>query len=112
MKKDSLYIEQIVDSILKIDLFIGDMNQNDFEIDQKTQSAVIMQLALIGELCKKVSEATKAEIDVPWKEIIGFRDRAVHDYYSVDLNVVWGTAKGDLIELRDALENYLKNIEK
>lgn len=103
MKKDSVYISQMLESAGKIHSFIGTMNRDEFLRDQKTQSAVIMQLALIGELAKKVSEPTKAKISLPWKDIAGFRDRAIHDYYQVDLDIVWSTASSDLIVLEKAL---------
>lgn len=103
MKKDSVYIGQMLESTGKIRSFIGEMTREQFLGDQKTQSAVIMQLALIGELAKKVSEPTKAKISLPWKDIAGFRDRAIHDYYQVDLDVVWSTVAGDLIVLEKAL---------
>lgn len=43
-----------------------------------------------------MSEETKSRIDLPWKDIAGFRDRAIHDYYSIDLDVVWRTVTDDL----------------
>src|ERR1035441_6951695 len=82
-KSDRVYLEQILDSMGKIRLFVGGMDQAAFMGDQKTQSAVIMQMALIGELAKRVSESTKGAIVVPWREIAGFRDRAIHDYYQI-----------------------------
>jgi uncharacterized protein with HEPN domain len=78
--------------------------RDDFFNDQKIQSAVIMQLALIGELVKKISETVKSAIDLPWKDIAGFRDRAIHDYYQVDLSVVWDTITTDLPELDSRLK--------
>ena len=84
------------------------MNKAAFLKDQKTQSAVIMQLALIGELAKKVSAPTKRSIKVPWKEIAGFRDRAIHDYYQIDLQVAWDTITLDLEPLEKALRKYLE----
>lgn len=104
MKRDNLYIEQILDSIEKIKSFVAGISRDDFNKDQKTQSAVIMQLALIGELSKKISDETKKTISIPWKEIIGFRDRAIHDYYNVDLDVVWGTIETDLADLVEKLQ--------
>jgi uncharacterized protein with HEPN domain len=94
MKKDSVYIQQILEAIEKIRRFTLSMNREQFYQDQKTQSAVIMQLMLIGELVKKISESAKASINLPWKEIAGFRDRAIHDYFKIDLQVVWGQLKG------------------
>ncbi|MBI4085945.1 MAG: DUF86 domain-containing protein [Candidatus Liptonbacteria bacterium] len=66
-----------------------------------------MQLALIGELAKRVSEQIKLNIKIPWKEITGFRDRAIHDYYQIDLAVAWNTIALDLEPLAKALREYL-----
>jgi|SRR3989344_89934 len=104
MKRDKLYVEQILDSIRKIREFVGSMTREQFDDDQKTQSAVILQLALIGELSKKFSVEAKKEIDLPWKEIVGFRDRAIHDYFNVDLDVVWGTVESDLGDIEKKLQ--------
>jgi uncharacterized protein with HEPN domain len=108
MKKDDrVYLEQILDAADKIRRFVGDMDEDEFLNDQKTQSAVIMQLALIGELAKRVSDPTKAVIPVPWRQITGFRDRAIHDYYQIDLQVAWGTILHDLDPLTNAVKAYL-----
>ena len=106
-KRDRVYLEQILDSARKLRQFVGGMDQAAFLDDQKTQSAVIMQLALIGELAKRVSESTRKAIAVPWREIAGFRDRAIHDYYRIDLQVAWNTIALDLDPLEKALREYL-----
>ena len=106
MKKDSVYIAQMLDAIGKIRRFTTGMNRESFFEDDKTQSAVIMQLALIGELAKKISSGMKEHIEVPWKDIAGFRDRAIHDYYEVDLDIVWNTVMSDLAVLETALRGY------
>lgn len=108
MKSDRVYLEQILDSVGKVREFVKGINQATFLKDQKTQSAVIMQLALIGELAKKVSVPTKNAISVPWKEIAGFRDRAIHDYYEIDLQVAWDTITLDLEPLAKAVQEYLE----
>lgn len=61
-------------------------------------------MTLMGELAKKISDETKSRSSIPWKEIAGFRDRAVHDYYKIDLQVVWDTIVGDLKPLEEALK--------
>lgn len=108
MKSDSVYLEQILESIEKIRQFVSGMDQAAFLKDQKTQSAVIMQLALIGELAKKISAPTKQSVKVPWKEIAGFRDRAIHDYYQIDLQVAWDTITLDLEPLATATRKHLE----
>ena len=108
MKSDRVYLEQILESIGKAQVFVGGMDYAAFSNDQKTQSALIMQLALIGEMAKKISDPTKRAIKMPWKEITGFRDRAIHDYYQIDLRVAWDTVTLDLLPLGKAIHKYLK----
>ncbi len=107
MKSDRVYCEQILDSVEKIHQFVNGIDKEAFLKDQKTQSAVIMQLALIGELAKRVSNETKSIVNVPWKEIAGFRDRAIHDYYQIDLQIAWDTILLDLEPLVVALRKYI-----
>ena len=99
-----MYIAQIQDAAHKVRVFVGTMTKEEFFEDQKTQSAVILQLALIGELAKHISNQTKEVIDLPWKDIAGFRDRAIHDYYNIDLEIVWLTVKEDVPLIAGALE--------
>lgn len=107
MKSDRVYLEQINESVGKIKNFVAGFDYQKFVSDQKTQSAVIMQLALIGELVKKISKPTQAQIDLPWKDIAGFRDRAIHDYYQIDVQIVWKTIQDDLQILEDAVSGFL-----
>lgn len=107
MKNDSVYIDQILESVQKINSFTKGLNRDSFFADQKTQSAVIMQLLLIGEVSKKVSEKTKSSIDLPWKDIAGFRDRSIHNYFEIDLDVVWDTLLSDIPELAEKLKKAI-----
>lgn len=109
MKNDQVYLEQVLDSADKITSFTNNFTYEKFANDQKTQSAVIMQLALIGELAKRISKETQSEINIPWKAVAGFRDRAIHDYYQIDLEIVWTTIIEDLPLLEKALRTFLKN---
>lgn len=104
MKDDSLFLEQIIDSIEKIERFTKNVSFEDFKQNQEKQSAVILQLAIIGELSKKISDNFKLKVDLPWKEIAGFRDRAVHDYFSLDIEMVWKTIEDDLPILKEKLK--------
>lgn len=104
MKNDSVYISQMLESVGKIASFTKGLNRDGFFADQKTQSAVIMQLLLIGEISKKISENGKSKIDLPWKDIAGFRDRAIHNYFEIDLDIVWNTLQSDMPELTERLK--------
>jgi uncharacterized protein with HEPN domain len=108
MKDDRVYLAQILDATNAIHDFVAGMDNAAFLKDRKTQSAVIMQLALIGELAKRISAPVKALIAVPWKEIAGFRDRAIHDYYQIDLQIAWDTVVLDLDPLAKTVREYLE----
>ncbi len=105
MKGDLLYIEQILDAAHKIRAFTEGVNSEAFEKNTEKSSAVILQLAIIGELSKRLSEEFKARVSLPWKEIAGFRNRAMHEYLSLDLDEVWKTVENDIPELETALKN-------
>ena len=87
--------------------FVFGMTKTEFNDDAKTQSAVILQLALIGEVSKKISPETKELVDLPWKEIAGFRDNAIHNYFEVDINLVWNTLIVDLPLLKTELQKIV-----
>ncbi len=104
MKDDSLYVEQILDAARKIREFTSGVDFVAFEKNQEKSSAVILQLAVIGELSKRLSEEFKSSVSLPWNEIAGFRNRAIHEYLSLDLDDVWNTVQNDIPVLETALE--------
>ena len=106
MKDDTLYVEQMLDAAEKIATFPRNVPFAAFEQNQEKQSAVILQLAIIGELSKRLSEKFKGRAALPWREIAGFRDRAVHDYLSLDVDAVWKTVEEDIPALIAALKEH------
>ena len=106
-KDDNVYIEMILDSIRKIESFLEGFDKEKFINDQKSQSAVILHLSLIGENSKKISEETKSKIDLAWKEIAGFRNVAVHDYVNLKLDVVWDAVQKDVPDTKEKLLNWM-----
>ncbi len=103
MKSDALYLSYSSDAIRKIGSYTMTLDKEQFMQDGKTQSAVILQLLLVGEIAKKLSDETRTAIQLPWKEIIGFRDRAIHNYYDIDLDIVWETVMHDVPALKNSL---------
>ena len=99
MKKTEFldYIDDMLDAISKMQKFLSDFDFEAFSKDDKTQFAVIRALEIIGEASKKIPNNIKISYsDVPWREISGMRDKLIHDYFGVDIDVVWKTAVEDI----------------
>jgi len=107
MKDSLVYLDLIIDACDKIALFIADTNLGTFMEDKKTQSAVIMQLHVIGEEAKKVDDVMRAEIDLPWEKIIAQRNMISHEYFALELPLIWETATHDIPHLATMLREYL-----
>jgi uncharacterized protein with HEPN domain len=85
--------------------FRGRLDKESFLNDLKTQAAVLHELLVLGEATKRLSAGFRdAHSDVPWKSIAGMRDRLLHGYDDVDLELVWKTVDEDLPVLVSRLE--------
>ncbi len=107
-KDDKVYLQLMLDAFSKIKNFTDSISYESFSADNKTQSAVIMQLQVVSELAKKVPERMKAGIDVPWKNMAGFRDMISHDYFGLDLMTVWHTVVESVPEAEAEIRKYLE----
>jgi len=104
-----LYLNDILKSIEKIEIYLKDLSFELFSKDEKTQDAVIRNLEIIGEGIKKIpNELRSIEPDIPWKSYAGIRDIIAHYYFGVDINSIWDTAKNDLCKLKNAVESIIK----
>ena len=106
MHKDNItYLEHILDRANKIIQFTEGMDENDFLNDEKTQSAVIRELEVIGEATKRISEDYKNKHnEIPWKLMSGMRDVLIHDYEGIDPYTVWDTIQQNIPTLIEQLQ--------
>ena len=108
VKDDLAYIEHILDCIRKIKEFSEGLSFKEFSGNELVQDAIIRNIEIIGEASKKISSDTKQiYFEIPWKEISGMRDKLIHDYLGVDVEVVWRTIKEDI----PILERQIREIE-
>jgi len=76
------------------------MNFEDFSEDIKTQDAVIRNIEIIGESTKNLSDELRGKYpEIPWKGLAGMRDRLIHQYFGVNLDIVWNVVKEELSEI-------------
>ncbi|NOT54418.1 MAG: DUF86 domain-containing protein [Deltaproteobacteria bacterium] len=93
--------------------FRAGMDKRAFRDDAKTQSAVLHQLLVLGEAGKRVSQEFRARHkEIPWKKIVGMRDKLIHEYDDVDLDEVWKTVSSDVPRLISLLEPLAPNKER
>ncbi|MDW7773857.1 MAG: DUF86 domain-containing protein [Desulfobulbaceae bacterium] len=104
-----LYLSDILDSGKAIQEYVQGYSFKDFSSDRKTYSAVIREFEIIGEAVGKLPEEIKEKRpDVQWQDIKDFRNLLVHEYFGVDLEIIWQVINDDLPALLDAAEQISK----
>lgn len=80
------------------------------DIDEMRALAIVRLLEIVGEAARAVTDTTRAQFpEVPWRQIAGTRDRLIHGYEAVDLDIVWAIVTGDLPPLVDQIDRALAN---
>jgi uncharacterized protein with HEPN domain len=104
-RDDAVYVGHILDSIARIESYLEGVNEDQFMTTALLQDAVIRQIQIIGEAANRPSvEFRTRSSSIPWPDVIGMRNKLVHDYMGVDLAAVWDTATADLVDLRMRLQ--------
>ncbi|MEM1366532.1 MAG: DUF86 domain-containing protein [Cyanobacteria bacterium P01_H01_bin.15] len=104
-----LYLQDIIDSIEKIQQYTANLTEDEFYSDNKTIDAVARNLQIIGEAIKKVPpEIRTAYAEIDWRSIAGLRVIITHNYFSVTLEVIWGILQEELSPLKAQILNILK----
>lgn len=108
-KDISIYFKHIKDSCNRIGRFIKDVSYPKLLRDELIQNAVIRQLEVIGEATRQIPHEVRTKYkQVNWNDIVGMRDKLVHDYIGVDLDVVWKSSTIDVPILRKLILKILK----
>ena len=106
------YIADINDAIEKIELFIAGMNYDEFVRDGKTSYAVIRALEIIGEATKKLPNDFKTKHNqLPWAEMTGMRNKLIHEYFGVDVRVLWKTITEDIPSIAPTIKEIVKQFK-
>lgn len=114
MKRDyTLYIKDILDCIGKIEEFVKDMEFEEFREDDKTTSAVVRKIEIIGEATKNIPSAIREKYtQLPWADMAKMRDKIIHFYFGVDYEIVWNVIKERLPKIKPLIDGMLKDMEK
>ena len=112
MRNYRLYLKDIFEAMGAVQTFVEGMNFDALVSDDKTASAVVRKLEIIGEAAKNIPEAIRQKYpQIPWRDMAGMRDRIIHAYFAVDYVIVWDTLKIDIPRLQPIIQQILEDIE-
>ena len=89
--------------------FVKDLDFDQFCQDQKTLYAVVRAIEIIGEAVKNIPDEIREQYpEVPWSSVAKMRDKLAHQYFGINVKVVWDTVQNDLAELKPLIEKILR----
>jgi uncharacterized protein with HEPN domain len=111
MKKTNILLSHILESIHDIQSYIKDLTKEDFLASKEKQDSVNRRLEIIGEAVRNLPDEFKSKHEeISWVEIVGMRNNLIHEYFGVDLPLVWDTIAIDIPKLQAFVEEELKKI--
>lgn len=109
MEKDpKIFLKHILESAKAVEKYTEKISKEKFAKDTEKQDAVIRRVEIIGEAARNIPAKFKEKHrEIEWREIIGMRDKLIHEYFGVSLNVVWDTVKNDIPKLKKQIKELL-----
>jgi uncharacterized protein with HEPN domain len=114
MKRDiRLFVRDIFEAIENIEDFLGKMDFNQFNSDEKTRSAVVWKIGIIGEAAKNIPKNVRdRHKELPWREMARMRDKISHFYFGMDYKIVWEVVRKRLPEIKPIIQKILEEMEE
>src|SRR4030043_54564 len=93
----NLLLNDILESIDKVEQYTKEMSFDEFSNDQKSIDAVVRNLEIIGEVANRLPDDFKEKhSSVEWYKVVGLRNRIIHEYFGIDLQIIWQIVHADL----------------
>ena len=111
LRGDKELLIDILEAIRRIESYVEGINYNQFLSDLKTQDSVVRNLEIIGEAVRKISDEIKNKNTlVEWRNIANLRNRLIHDYFGINLDIVWGILEEDLEYFKAQMRTILETL--
>lgn len=108
-RNDQLYLYDIAECCRKIEKYLDGVSKKDFLQNEMLQDALIRNIEIIGEASKNLSEEIReTNSHIYWRDIMRMRDKIVHHYFRINLEIVWQTATRDIPKLKPEIEKMLE----
>jgi uncharacterized protein with HEPN domain len=102
------FVEDILDAMDKAETLVEGFSYEEFETDFRTNFAVVRALEIIGEAVRRLPVSLREQYsEIPWRGMAGMRDRIIHGYDTVDLQIVWDVVMQDIPEIRPQIQMIL-----
>ncbi len=110
-RRDRQYLQDILDAMEAAESFVENVSFEELEDDQRTQFALQRAFEIIGEATKQLSKEVRDQYpSIPWRDIAGMRDKLIHEYFAVNLEIVWETVQKDFPEVRPKIQQILEEL--
>ena len=105
------YLADIIDAIRKIEKYTKNLSYEKFAADELILDGIVRNLEIIGEAAKRLPEEFRSRhTNIEWNKITGMRNRIVHEYFGVDLDLIWQIINNDLPEFEKGLKEIKKSV--
>lgn len=102
--RNEIIVQKMLNYVVRVLSYCSGVDYKEFSEDMKLIDACVFNLSQIGELCKIVDpDYEKQHPQIPWRKIYGLRNRIVHDYEGVNLQLIWQIISEDLPDLKEEL---------
>jgi uncharacterized protein with HEPN domain len=114
LKRDArLYLDDIIEAIQRIEEYSTHSDYISFEQDRKAVDAIIRNFGIMGEAVNNIPSTLRSKYpEIPWAEMMGMRNKLIHEYFGVDTQILWKTIKENLPQLKPQVRKMLQDLEQ